>query len=135
MERTRIARRCQCNPACRAWIGWKARSRGRALWRWTYLLIDRRPSQEFQHFIADPPAMNAWIVAAGEPLPIAPAVGRLLRAGILCRMLAEQGHRVTWWTSTFDHFQKRHYFANDNVVPICSNFTIRLLHGRGYLRN
>jgi glycosyltransferase involved in cell wall biosynthesis len=80
-------------------------------------------------------SMRIWIVAGGEPLPIAANRNpRLLRAGTLARRLAQAGHEVTWWTSAFDHFRKRHHCANDTTV-VWEGGTIRLLKSVGYRRN
>jgi glycosyltransferase involved in cell wall biosynthesis len=79
--------------------------------------------------------MNIWLVTVGEPLPIDSGSQRLLRAGLLGELLAQNGHQVTWWTSSFDHVRKCHRVNDDQVVAIKNNYTIRLLHGRGYARN
>ena len=79
--------------------------------------------------------MNIWIVAVGEPLPIEAAQERLLRAGILSKMLVARGHHVTWWTSTFLHMKKRHVFETDRVVDVMPGLQMRLLHGLSYDRN
>jgi glycosyltransferase involved in cell wall biosynthesis len=79
--------------------------------------------------------MNIWILAVGEPLPIENSEERLLRAGILSKMLAARGHQVTWWTSTFLHMKKRHVFETDHAVEIAPGLRMRLLHGLSYDRN
>ncbi len=60
---------------------------------------------------------------------------RLHRAGGLSQRLSECGHKVTWWTSSFDHFKKRQRFESDQVIPMSENWTIRVLRSRGYKRN
>ncbi len=79
--------------------------------------------------------MNIWIVAVGEPLPIEQSNERLLRAGILSRMLAARGHQVTWWTSTFLHMKKQHVFDSDRMVEVEPGVRMRLLHGLSYDSN
>jgi glycosyltransferase involved in cell wall biosynthesis len=80
--------------------------------------------------------MKVWITAIGEPIPIDKAPrNRLFRAGYLAKILAEQGHHVVWWTSTFDHFQKAHVFRDDTTVQNEPYLEIRLLHGHGYGSN
>jgi glycosyltransferase involved in cell wall biosynthesis len=79
--------------------------------------------------------VNIWLITIGEPLPTDAPDERLLRTGLLGRMLADQGHQVTWWTSNFDHVRKKHRFSSDHVVALRANLTIRLLHGCGYPRN
>ena len=56
--------------------------------------------------------MRIWLVIAYEPLPKVHGNVRLLRYGMLANNLSAQGHRVTWWTSNFDHVRKRHRFEN-----------------------
>ena len=79
--------------------------------------------------------MNIWLVTVGEPLPIDAGGARLLRAGLLAGLMTTAGHRVTWWTSTFDHWRKEHRFADDHRVEISNNYTLQLLHGCGYRSN
>ncbi|MDY6852291.1 MAG: glycosyltransferase family 4 protein [Thermodesulfobacteriota bacterium] len=79
--------------------------------------------------------MRVWLITVGEPLPIPGAKGRLLRTGLLAEALYVRGHEITWWTSTFDHWNKRHYFSRDAVAEIAPGYQIRLLKGPGYRRN
>lgn len=79
--------------------------------------------------------MNIWVVTTGEPLPVDPANERLLRSGILCQQLADRGHDVTWWTSTFIHMKKRHIAHGDEVVELSERYRLRMLRGTGYRRN
>lgn len=77
--------------------------------------------------------MNVWLVTIGEPVPVGEAAAdRLHRTGALAHYLAARGHQVIWWTSTFDHFRKKHWFEDDAVLRPCESLEIRLLHGRGY---
>lgn len=80
--------------------------------------------------------MNIWLVTIGEPLPLqAGGRDRLHRTGTLAQFLARRGHRVLWWSSTFDHFRKTHIAGKDETVELGSGLRIRLLRGRGYSRN
>lgn len=80
--------------------------------------------------------MKVWIVAIGEPVPSAEgARDRLHRAGYFAHFLADHGHEVVWWTSTFDHFRKKHLFEQDAVLQVNPHLEIRLLHGCGYRSN
>ena len=79
--------------------------------------------------------MRVWLVTIGEPLPTDTRSVRLLRAGILSSMLARHGHNVVWWTSTFDHRNKRHRASADTRVVLDDGVDIRMLHGCGYRRN
>lgn len=80
--------------------------------------------------------MNVWLVTIGEPVPVQGGPrDRLHRAGYLANFLVDHGHNVTWWTSTFDHFHKRHLFKHDTKILLNGRFCIKLLHGSGYKRN
>jgi glycosyltransferase involved in cell wall biosynthesis len=79
--------------------------------------------------------MHIWLVSVGEPVPkVDTGNPRLLRTGVLARYLADHGHSVVWWTSTFDHSHKRQRFAADTAVE-WNGVDIRLLHGRSYRSN
>jgi glycosyltransferase involved in cell wall biosynthesis len=80
--------------------------------------------------------LKVWVVTIGEPVPSQEArKERLHRTGEFAFYLAERGHQVTWWTSTFNHFEKKHLFASDHTIIARSNLTISLLHGCGYRGN
>ena len=81
--------------------------------------------------------MNFWLITVGEPLPVDDNNVRLFRTGLLAKTMAAQGHSVVWWTSTFDHFNKRHYRRSDTEMawPGCETVRIRMLHGTGYGSN
>jgi glycosyltransferase involved in cell wall biosynthesis len=76
-----------------------------------------------------------WIVTIGEPLPVDSGNQRLLRSGILSQQLSENGHKVVWWTSSFDHMQKQHRSEDDKSFDVSHRLRIQLLHGCGYRRN
>lgn len=79
--------------------------------------------------------MKVWLITVGEPLPVVdPGNPRLLRTGVFSRRLAQKGHEVTWWTSTFDHYQKRHR-ADKDITLAWEGVNIRLLRSVGYGRN
>jgi glycosyltransferase involved in cell wall biosynthesis len=80
--------------------------------------------------------MKIWTLTIGEPIPAkAASCDRLHRTGALSHYMAKHGHQVTWWTSTFDHFRKQHFFDSDTDLRVDDNLTIRLIHGLGYKRN
>ena len=79
--------------------------------------------------------MRIWLITVGEPLPIASANDRLHRSGILANLLVSKGHKVVWWTSTFDHARKKQRFNIDTSIEINDCFTIRLLHSIKYKKN
>ncbi len=80
--------------------------------------------------------MKIWLLEVGESLPVGDNRGcRLRRIGILARRLAAAGHEVTWWASTFDHYQKRHVVETEVPLPVSPGLRIQPLRGCGYTRN
>jgi len=78
--------------------------------------------------------MKIWLAIDFEPIPGLDGASRYLRYGMLANHLAAAGHDVTWWTSDFDHFAKKHRNGPSNR-QIKSNLTVRMLHGKGYGKN
>jgi glycosyltransferase involved in cell wall biosynthesis len=78
--------------------------------------------------------MKIWLVQNGEPSPVDSQV-RLMRIGIFSKYLADHGHEVTWWDSTFFHQRRTHRFDADKVVSIGPNYTLRFIHSPGYNRS
>jgi hypothetical protein len=58
-----------------------------------------------------------------------------MRAGMLAQALAERGHETVWFTSSFDHYQKRQRPGGDQTIVAAPNLTIEVLAGPGYARN
>jgi glycosyltransferase involved in cell wall biosynthesis len=54
---------------------------------------------------------------------------------MLATSLARKGHRVVWWTSTFDHSYKRQRYDTTTVVTAAPGIDLILLHGSGYRKN
>jgi glycosyltransferase involved in cell wall biosynthesis len=79
--------------------------------------------------------MRIWLITIGEPLPIISDDVRLLRTGMLAEQLVSRGHKVIWWTSTFDHSKKQHLFPVDKKINLSENSCIFLLHSFGYKKN
>lgn len=79
--------------------------------------------------------MKIWLVTVGEPVPTDQENNRLLRTGVFARTLAENGHTVTWWTSTVDHFLKKQRFNNDAEVSLGENYKIIFMHTLLYKKN
>jgi glycosyltransferase involved in cell wall biosynthesis len=80
--------------------------------------------------------MNIWLVTIGEPIPHVNNKLRLHRTGILAKFISEHTeHKVTWWTSNFNHFTKTHIFETENDIFTNPNLRIVPLHGKGYKRN
>lgn len=79
--------------------------------------------------------MKIWVAHVGEPLPIDAENERQLRMSLFARQLADAGHDVTWWTSTFDHTHKRQRFNKNMSVRIGDRLTLRLLFAKPYKSN
>ncbi len=79
--------------------------------------------------------MNIWVIRDLEPIPTDPGGRRLMRAGMLSLALAARGHATTWFTSTFDHYQKRQRAAADATIPAAPNLTVEMFRAPGYVRN
>ncbi|MEO8577380.1 MAG: glycosyltransferase WbuB, partial [Gemmatimonadales bacterium] len=79
--------------------------------------------------------MKVWLAHVGEPLPIDAKNERQLRMSLIAQMLAERGHDVTWWTSTFDHTHKRQRFPEHTRVEVGENLVLQLLLARPYSSN
>lgn len=75
----------------------------------------------------DKKRLNIWLIKEGEPLPIEDNV-RLMRTGSLAKYLAEHGHKVTWWTSTFIHGEKKYIYHNHKEINLDQNGRLVLLH-------
>ncbi|WP_197442815.1 glycosyltransferase [Lignipirellula cremea] len=58
-----------------------------------------------------------------------------MRYGVLGTMLASQGHQVTQWAGTVDHFEKTQRALSNQTIPWNDNYTIELVFGRGYVRH
>jgi len=80
-------------------------------------------------------SIRVWLVTTGEPFPMAGSDRRLMRAGMLAKHLASRGHEVTWWTSAFDHLEKRHLSRSSTAVEWLPGVTLRLVRALGYRRN
>lgn len=79
--------------------------------------------------------MKVWLFNIGESLPLDGNGARLMRYGLLADTLTNLGHRVVWWTSTFDHFKKTFRSPYDTTIEINKNYRIKLLHSVPYVKN
>lgn len=78
--------------------------------------------------------MNIWLITSGEILPFGSE--RLHRTGMLAQLLAQKGHRVTWWTTTFDHQQKAYISRQNEKKSLSPGLELFLLHSKtAYRRN
>jgi glycosyltransferase involved in cell wall biosynthesis len=81
--------------------------------------------------------MIVWLITVGEPINIIDKQPhmRMHRTGILAQKLSERGHKVTWWTSTFDHAKKKQYTDKTEQINNINGYKIVLMHGIPYSRN
>lgn len=79
--------------------------------------------------------MRVWLMTVGEPLPTDPGEQRLHRAGVLASSLRNQGHDVTWWTSTFDHYHKEQRWSHDHTALLDEHYRLQVVHSPGYKKN
>ncbi len=62
--------------------------------------------------------MRVWVIKGGETVPLK-GTERLMRAGLMTKMLHELGHEVTWWTSSVNHSSKTFFpesIENDEFI-------------------
>lgn len=77
--------------------------------------------------------MNIWLV---YPYGAIPGEGRRPdRASMIAEALSDEGHKITWWASAFDHSNKKFRTKELSDIHISSNFTIRLVPTTGYKKN
>lgn len=73
--------------------------------------------------------MKVWILKEGEPLPCDDNP-RLMRMGMLAEYLAEKGHQVVWWSTTFIHGSKTYRCREQRELDIRENEKLVLLHSK-----
>lgn len=78
--------------------------------------------------------MNIWLIQIGESLPLNDDA-KEMRTGILAHKLVERGHSVVWWTSAYDHFEKKWIYGRDSEFEVEKNYNIVALKGLGYRKN
>lgn len=79
--------------------------------------------------------MKIWIVKEGEPLPCDDSP-RLMRMGMLAEYLAEHGHEVVWWATTFIHGKKIYRCQEQREINVRENERLILLHSKtAYQKN
>lgn len=78
--------------------------------------------------------MKVWVFTSGEPLPDMKGKTRMLRAGNLAQFLSTNGHEVTWWTSSFDHFKKVQLIKTE-LTDTSLYGELQLVYSTGYKSN
>lgn len=78
--------------------------------------------------------MNIWLLTTGEIVPLNQE--RASRTGLLSKQLAQAGHQVSWWTTTFDHQYKTFLHASNTEKPGPAGVSMVYLHAKmGYQKN
>jgi len=79
--------------------------------------------------------MKIWLLKTSEKLPVSNKNIRLMKMGMLAEKLSEQGHEISWFSSSFDHFEKKQLFPKDIIIEKKDNYKIYLAHAPGYKKN
>jgi len=77
--------------------------------------------------------MNIWLISAFEPLPIDET--RPMRFMGIADELLNKGHHVTFWSSSFNHFNKIQRVSEDITITINDRFYLKLVHTKPYKKN
>ena len=79
--------------------------------------------------------MKVWLLQPSEILPLNKN-DRLLRTGLMGEELSkDKKNDVTWFTSSFDHFQKKQLVDKDTVIDVKDNYHLKLIYAKGYKKN
>lgn len=79
--------------------------------------------------------MKIWIISVGEPLPVDGENTRLRRMGNLANCIAENGHKVEWFSVSFDHYKKIQRYEKDTEILINDNYKMHIVRTNGYKKN
>lgn len=79
--------------------------------------------------------LKIWLVNEGENLPGDDNNPRLQRMGLLAYELEKLGPKVTWWQSTFNHYQKKFRYQEEKEIKLTDNLELKLIHSCGYKKN
>lgn len=69
-----------------------------------------------------------WIISDSEPIPELTNSGRLMRAGKFCDYAKKNGFDVTWWSSTWMHYEKRFISDSKFETTLQNGTSLKLLH-------
>lgn len=78
--------------------------------------------------------MNVWLLTDGEPFFFEEG-NSCHRVGSLAKELAEEGHRVIWWTSKLDHNSKTYNTQYGEKRRLSELLKVNFLSSSGYKRN
>ena len=77
--------------------------------------------------------MKVWLLKQGETLPLGEyARNRRVRTAEMAFRLAEAGHRVTWWTSTFDHLKRVQHAERGTTQASPFGYDVKMIRTMGY---
>ncbi len=77
--------------------------------------------------------MKVWLISAFEPLPIDNT--RPMRFMGIAEALVQNGHDVTFWSSTYDHFRKTQRQVLEKTIRINDQYKLKLVPSRSYKKN
>ena len=79
---------------------------------------------------------NIWLITIGEPIFHPKNKLRKHRTGLLADYISRNSKdNVVWFTSTFNHFTKKHEYNKDVCIHLRKNFKMIALYGFGYKKN
>jgi glycosyltransferase involved in cell wall biosynthesis len=79
--------------------------------------------------------LRIWIVSVGEPLPTDGDNTRLRRMGNLANCISQEGHKVEWFSVSFDHYKKVQRCKENVDINVNDNFIMHLVYTNGYKKN
>lgn len=79
--------------------------------------------------------MKVWLLQANEPMPIVNEGQRLFRMGMIAEELTKRNHEVTWFATTFNHFEKKQMYDKDTEIKVLDNYKLELIWAPAYTKN
>ena len=79
--------------------------------------------------------LNVWILQTGEPLIIDGKDSRLMRGMNLANKLVDRGHKVLFFSSNFNHQEKKFRYKNNKIIKYHRNLSFNLIQSPGYKKN
>jgi glycosyltransferase involved in cell wall biosynthesis len=79
-------------------------------------------------------SMKIWLLKDSEQLPRTADV-KPMRVGMLSEILAQRGHAVRWYCSTFHHNAKTLYAVGEQRELLPSGVELQMIHAGSYARN
>jgi glycosyltransferase involved in cell wall biosynthesis len=80
--------------------------------------------------------MNVWLLQRNEPTPHDDGgSSRDFRTGLMAQFFVRAGHNVTWWTSDFNHYSKKHRHKRNIKRIVNKGYFIQYLKASGYKNN